>query len=75
MLTPLSTGRAAILLGVTEPVLNNLIRRAKITPPPEVVAGRRLWQTTHVLQAAEVLGVRDNQLHARLSGLEVGHVQ
>lgn len=56
MLTPASTGVVATQLGTSEPRLNDLIRRQKIDPPP-VVAGRRLWSTEHVEQAAEVLGV------------------
>ena len=53
---PISSGAAAALLGVTEPRLNDLIRRGKFPPPP-VQAGRRLWQRDHIVQAAEALGL------------------
>ena len=61
-----STGDAPRFLGVTEPKLNVLIRRAKIRPEPEVLAGRRLWSRDHILQAAAALGVLTDELRARL---------
>ena len=73
MPTALNTGRAAALLGSTEPALNDLIRKGRITPPPEVIAGRRIWQAQHVLQAAEILGVLSPELRTHL-GLEVSRV-
>lgn len=54
---PISTGQAARLLRVTEPRLAELVRRGRINPQSMVLAGRRLWQLEHVLQAARLLGV------------------
>jgi hypothetical protein len=51
-----TTGQVAALLAVTEPQLNDLIRRGKINPAPSVVAGRRAWLRQHVAQAADLLG-------------------
>lgn len=66
----LSTGQAARLLDTNEPRLADLVRKAKIAPPPEVVAGRRIWQREHVQRAAELLGCSLDQLRARLATLE-----
>lgn len=63
---PFSTGRAAREIGSTEPRLNDLVRRGKIDPCPEVVAGRRLWSAHHRLQAAEALGLLTATLRAQL---------
>ena len=52
----LLTGQVAELLEVTEPRLNDLIRRQKIEPVPPVVGGRRLWSPDHVEAAARALG-------------------
>jgi hypothetical protein len=68
---PITTGQAATLLFTTEPRLADLVRKGKIVPPPEVVAGRRLWQQQHLLQAAEHLGVLTTDLQAKLVGREV----
>ncbi len=57
MQLPKSTGEAAKALGVSEPRLNDLIRRGRINPAPRLFAGRRLWEVTHIRQAARVLGV------------------
>lgn len=51
-----TTGQAAHLVHSTEPRLSNLVRRGKIHPEPEIVAGRRLWTEAQVRQAAERLG-------------------
>ena len=64
---PITTGQAAVLLFTTEPRLADLVRKGKISPPPEVVAGRRLWQSAHLLQAAEHLGVLTAELCTKLS--------
>lgn len=53
----LSTGSVARELGVTEPRLNDLVRRGKIAPPPPVVAGRRQWEPAHIREAAGLLGL------------------
>jgi len=55
----LTTGEVARTLATTEPRLNDLIRRGKITPAPVVLVGRRAWEETHIRQAAKVLDVRD----------------
>ena len=59
---PVSTGQVASSLGVSEPRLNDLVRRGKVCPAPRVVAGRRLWEEPHVRQAARALGVSDEHL-------------
>ncbi len=70
---PTSTGEAARLVGATEPRLNNLIRKGKIQPAPGFFAGRRQWEQTHILQAAEHLGLLTDDLRRRL-GEEAAHV-
>lgn len=55
---PLSTGQAATFLNTTEPRLAELVRRGRIQPAPTVRAGRRLWDETHLRQAAELLRAR-----------------
>ena len=62
MKTPITTGQAADLLHSTEPKLGDLVRRKKVYPPPRVLAGRRLWETNHLLQAARALGVLTPEL-------------
>ncbi|MCB9508506.1 MAG: hypothetical protein H6697_12690 [Myxococcales bacterium] len=54
---PASTGSVADHLGVTEPQINDLIRRRKLADPPPVVAGRRQWLAAHVAQVAELLRI------------------
>ncbi len=56
------TGQGAQLLGVTEPRLSETVRRGKVSPPPRIVAGRRLWSADHLIQAAEALGVLTTEL-------------
>lgn len=56
---PASTGHVAHLFGVSEPRLNDLVRRGKIAPAPDVFAGRRAWKEAHVRQAAEALGIHN----------------
>jgi hypothetical protein len=51
---PFSTGQVARLLKCTEPQLNGLIRRGRISAPP-VVAGRRAWRAGHIHEAAKAL--------------------
>jgi hypothetical protein len=52
---PCSTGEAARYLGTTEPLLAETVRRGKVRPIPDVIAGRRLWSPEQVLQAAAAL--------------------
>lgn len=63
----LSTGQAADLLGTTEPKLSEEVRRGRVTPPPVVFAGRRMWGPEHLLQAAENLGLLTDELREKLS--------
>ncbi len=65
---PKPTGRVALDLGVIEPRLNDLVRRGKISPPPPVVAGRRCWDRSHILQAAQLLGLPTEELIVKLDG-------
>ena len=55
---PLTTGEVARILKVFEPRIADLVRRGLVHPAPRVVAGRRLWDKTHIQQAAEALGVK-----------------
>lgn len=64
---PLTTGAAADLLGTTEPKLSETVRRGHVSPPPPILAGRRLWSAEHLLQAADVLGVLTDQLRAQIA--------
>lgn len=59
---PIPTGQAARLLGVTEPRLAETVRRGRVRPEPPIVAGRRLWELQHLLQAASSLGVLTGDL-------------
>ncbi len=54
---PASTGQVARTLGTSEPRLNDLIRRGKISPAPRLFAGRRVWEEVHIRQAARALGI------------------
>lgn len=70
---PLTTGAAAALLGVTEPRLAETVRRGKVSPPPPILAGRRLWSANHLLQAAAALGVETSDLLLVARTQEVAH--
>lgn len=70
---PTSTGQAARAIGTTEPRLAETVRRGKVQPEPILLAGRRLWEKHHLLQAAEALGLLTPELRVRL-GEEVSHV-
>ena len=63
---PLPTGRAAELLGTTEPRLAEAVRRGRVCPPPPILAGRRLWDRDHLIQAATYLGLMRDELRAIL---------
>ena len=63
---PISTGQAAKLLGTTEPQLAETVRRGKVNPAPSIMAGRRLWEPHHLLQAARHLGLLDDDLEQKL---------
>lgn len=52
-----STGQAAQVIGVTEPQLNLLVRKRRLSSIPLVAAGRRMWQEEHVREAAKLLDV------------------
>ena len=64
---PISTGQAGELIGTTEPKLSEEVRRGRVSPPPRVSAGRRLWHPEHLLQAAENLGLLTDELREKLS--------
>lgn len=64
---PMSTGAVASVLGTTEPKLAEEVRRGRVTPAPQIFAGRRLWQREHVLQAARRLGLLNDELRERLA--------
>jgi hypothetical protein len=63
---PLTTGSAAQVLGTTERRLAETVRRGHVSPPPTILAGRRLWTLDQVLQAAEALGILDDNSQARI---------
>lgn len=71
---PASTGEVAHFLGVTEPRLNDLIRRARIEPLPPIAAGRRCWAAEHVLAAAAASDLDVAAIRQRLASAEVAHV-
>jgi len=50
-----TTGEVAEWLGVSEPRLNDLIRRRKIKRPPKV-NGRRRWTLREMESAKDVVG-------------------
>lgn len=64
---PLTTGAAAGLLGTTEPRLSETVRRGQVTPPPPIMAGRRLWSAEHILKAGDALGILTDGLKAQLT--------
>ena len=72
MIDAIPTGRAASLLDITEPQLAELVRRGHVHPPPEVVAGRRLWERDHILQAARHLGISEEIVLAKLGEVARG---
>jgi len=63
---PCSTGEAARLLGTTEPRLSEAVRRGRLKLRPRVVAGRRLWEPEHLIEAARSLGILTNHLERSL---------
>ena len=71
--TPLSTGQVVQVLGTTEATLSELIRTQKIQPPP-VVAGRRLWASTHIEAAREALRCESARSVSTSNQEEVDHV-
>jgi hypothetical protein len=69
---PASTGEVAQFLGVTEPRLNDLIRRARIDPVPPIAAGRRCWLEDHILAAAAASGLDVAEVRLQLAGAPAG---
>ena len=53
-----STGQAAKALGITEPQLNNHIRRGYLAPIAIGPGGRRLWTANDIDDARRVLAAR-----------------
>lgn len=72
VLLPASTGAVARSLGVTEPRLNDLIRRNKIRTPPAVIGGRRHWTREHILDAARLLGVAESSILLAMNSADGG---
>ena len=70
---PCSTGEGARFLGVTEPVLAETVRRGRVCPEPEIVAGRRLWTPGQLRQAAEVLRLLTDDVVRVLQNAENQH--
>lgn len=68
---PLSTGEVARFLGVTEPQLSEVVRRGRIATAPTVLAGRRLWEPDHIIQAATALGVLTDDLRRAIEAAAV----
>jgi len=66
---PLSSGQSAQFLGVTEPRLNELIRKGKLDPAPQSAAGRRLWWPEHLLAAAQAMNLPTDELRVRIEAL------
>ena len=69
---PCSTGEAARYLGTTEPLLAETVRRGKVKPEPEIIAGRRLWNPDQVIQAARALDVLTDQRRDELVAQKAG---
>jgi DNA-binding transcriptional MerR regulator len=65
-----STGHVARLLGLTEPQLNNHLRRGNVPPVPPGPGGRRLWSAADVERAREALAAHTART-ARSKGGEV----
>ena len=72
MRLPTTTGQAAWVLGYLEPSLNDRIRRGKLSAPPRVTSGRRLWTRDDIVRAADDLGVSRTEVDERLNEQEVG---
>ncbi len=72
MRLPLSTGQTAQFLGVTEPRLNDLVRKGRLDPTPDSVAGRRQWWPEHILAAAAAIGVLTTALRSQIETLPRG---
>lgn len=65
-MTHRSTGQVAGILRTTEPRVAETVRRGKVKPPPQIVAGRRLWLPHQVLQAARALHLDQDEVQRRL---------
>jgi hypothetical protein len=68
MAFPCSTGEGARIIGTTEPLLAETVRRGKVKPEPRIVAGRRLWTPDQLLDAAKVLGLLTKELEMEIWG-------
>ncbi len=67
---PASTGQVARALGITEPRLNDLLRRGKISLLPPVASGRRLWGREHIQAAEAQLGIDIEDLLMKKEGCD-----
>jgi len=75
MTLPISSGRAARLFQLSEPRLNDLIRRGKIASLPPVTAGRRLWWAEHLRAIGQALDLSQAKIEAALGEIEDAHDQ
>ena len=64
---PTTTGMVAPLLELSEPQLQDRIRRGIVTPPP-VICHRRIWSLDDVLVAAKELGIDSDRIRALAGG-------
>ncbi|MEZ6018488.1 MAG: MerR family transcriptional regulator [Planctomycetota bacterium] len=53
-----SSGQVARMLGITEPQLNNHIRRGNVPAVAPMAGGRRIWSQADVDAAREALAAR-----------------
>lgn len=68
MSTPVGTGAVARLLQLSEPQLNEHVRKGRIRNPPPVVAGRRFWSRSIIRAAAADLEIEIDEAElARLT--------
>jgi hypothetical protein len=67
-----SSGQAALVLDTIEPILNQLVRKGRIDPPPPIVAGRRQWSEASILSAARALGLSEECVRLKLAEVTRG---
>lgn len=60
-----SQGQAAEVLGCAQHKLGYLVQSARIRPP--MIAGRRVWSATQIIQAAKMLDIDSVMLRQRLA--------
>ncbi len=67
---PITSGDLARLLQTTEPRLGEAVRRGRVSPPPEVIAGRRHWTRQQALQVAAAIGELTDDIRTTLEDAE-----